>query len=175
MLKIGDKIKYVNTNSLMEFPLGTIFEVKDIKGTALAVSGKYKANGMTVGYIEGIMSYDEYEKYFEKYVEEEKTEKKNPWSEWKEVNFDNVCDSACGCETCPLSYCCNNLDYCDVLYKTNNKRIIVKYTTNGKVIKSHSTCHETDTFDLNTGLRVALARLFVKIAEEDLKTYIESL
>ena len=173
MLKIGDKIKYVKVNSFMEFPIGTVFEVTDIKGTALAVKGEYKANDTVICYIEGLMSYNEYEKYFEKVIEEVKTEKKNPWTEWKKIK--NV-DYCCGtCSKCSFKYVCDIGDVDDMEYKTNGKKIMVRYTTpSGKVVKAHSTCNKVDTFNLEIGLKVALARLNVKVAEEYSKSFIET-
>lgn len=180
MLKIGDKIKYVKENSFMEFPIGTVFEVTDIKGTALAVEGLYKVGVVPKGIIRGLMSYDEYEKYFEKVVEEVKTEpKKSPWTEWEEIKNVKMCEDVYGdCDVCPFLYMCD-IPLADIEYKTNYKKIMIRYKMpNGEVVKAHSTCNKVDTFNLEVGLKVALARLNVKLAEENLqknfKSFIET-
>ena len=175
MIRIGDKIKYVKANSFVEMPLGTILTITDVVGTTIALEGDYKVNGCTIGQIKGIMSYDEYEKCFEK-VAEEKIEKKNTWTDWDiipAISEITNCDYD-PCSACPYNYAC---DYEDLIeYKTNGKKIMVRLKIEeDKYIKSYATCHKTDTFNLNTGLRVALARLNVKIAQERLKSVIEKI
>lgn len=175
MLKIGDKIKYVKANSLIGMPLGTVMTITDIKGVVVAVDANY-AVGNCNTVIRGVMSYDEVEKYFEK-VAEEKIEKKNTWTDWDiapAISEIINCDyDVFPCSACPYSYIC---DYEDAIeYKTNGKKIMVRLRTEDKHLKSYATCHKTDTFNLNTGLRVALARLNVKIAQERLKSVIEKI
>ena len=103
----------------------------------------------------------------------EPEEKKNPWTEWRRNECTSYCLD-CSCRECPFMYICD-IDDDDIEYKTNGKKIMVRYTMlNGKVIKSHSTCNKVDTFNLNTGLKVALARLNIKIAEENFKSLIET-
>lgn len=177
MLKIGDKIKYVKANSLIGMPLGTVMTITDIKGVVVAVDANY-AVGNCNAVIRGVMSYDEVEKYFEK-VAEEKIEKKNTWTDWDIApaisEITHCCeDDTVLCSACPYSYIC---DYEDAVeYKTNGKKIMARLKMNeDKHIKSYATCHKTDTFNLNTGLRVALARLNVKIAQERLKSVIEKI
>lgn len=168
MLKIGDKIKYVKADPFIEMPLGTIMTITDITGTAIAVQGDYKADGSTVGLIKGLMSYDKYEKHFEKIIEE-KVEKKNIWTDWMDI--EDICCEDLQCSSCPYYYLCD----LDMQYKTNGKRIIVKPKGKYDFIKSYATCHKTDTFDLAVGLKVALARLNVKLAQEQLKNIIEQI
>lgn len=180
MLKIGDKVKYVKSKPFMEIPIGTIFEVTDIKGTALAVKGEYKSNGMIVGHIEGIMSYDEYEKYFEKVVEETNAKKKNSWTEYRLIS------------DVELSKILGNLgDYfirdfaTTFLLMTDNKittrnngkktelRVEFKISNTTRKIKATSCCNKIDRYDETKGVEVALIKLFAKIIPILTKNYIE--
>lgn len=56
-------------------------------------------------------------------------------------------------------------------YRTNGKKTIVK--KNG--IKSESTCHKNDTFDLENGVNLALARTNLKLAKAELDNLLNSL
>ena len=177
MLKIGDKIKYVKENVFMEFPLGTIFEITDIRATTLAVVGEYKVNGVTTGKIQGIMSYNEYEKHFEKYVEKE-ADKRSQYTNWKTIA---ICNGDCrGC----YSYClCGYLEGVDIWYKHNNKRVVAKVCVpdlfpnmlDGKVITVCASCHPEDVFDLNVGLDACINKLNKKVAQQIIKNANENL
>jgi len=56
----------------------------------------------------------------------------------------------------------------EYVYKTNNKQVKVK--KDGLIARS--SCHPTDTFNLNKGISIALARIDVKKAEGKLATAI---
>ena len=93
MLVKGDKVKLVKSIGLFNC-IGTVFDVKHISddGTILI---ECEVNGFAG---RGIMSYDEYEKYFEKV----KDNTKGKWSEWTEYKDTGL------------------------KYKTNGKTVIVK-------------------------------------------------
>ena len=71
---------------------------------------------------------------------------------------------------------CNIFDIDKVEYRTNGKKVMVRYKIDDShYIKSEATCHKTDTFNLITGLKLAVARLAVKEAEYNVKTTIEEI
>ena len=175
MLKIGDKIKYVKANLLIEMPLGTIMTVTDIKGIAVAVEANYKV-GNCNAVIQGVMSYDEVEKYFEKVSDENIQKQKTAWTQWQPLGKLNTNTFLCNeraCASCPYYYLCD--PSINIEYKTDNHKIMLKTKIANKDLKAHSTCHRTDTFDLDTGLSVALARLNVKVAQEYLQSVIKEI
>lgn len=94
------------------------------------------------------MSFDEYEKYFEK-VEEPV---KRTWSKWHstEIRFTDIN----GKEKAGL---------CD--YRDNGKKIQLR----SGVFKAETTCYKDDTFDLNKGLNLAKKRLIVKYLDKQVK------
>lgn len=172
MLKIGDEIKYVNANPFIEFPLGTVCKVTNIKDTAIEIVGDYKVNGNVIGKIQGVMSYDEYEKYFEKSFE-----KTHEWTDWTKLNVSDIC-TKCGC--CGIEICCNYGNDENIYYKHNGKRLVMKTAVypnvvypNGKVIRVYANCSPVDTFDVNTGIKVALMRLEKKLAKDKI-SYLEN-
>ena len=173
MLQVNDRIKYIKENPFIPFPLGTVLTVTDIQGTVLAVE-THQNFGFGQRVMRGVMSYDEVEKYFKKIVED--NNKRNMWTDWEVIP--TPCDvgmcSEGSCSRCPYTMVC---DYDDAIeYKTNGKKIAVRLNTGDDTsIKSYAACHKTDTFDLNTGLSVALARLNVKIAQERLNRIIEQI
>ena len=181
MLKIGDKIKYVKENVFMEFPIGTIFEITDIRATTLAVVGEYKVGGVTTGKIQGIMSYNEYEKHFERYIEET-TKKQSTYTDWE--TYEYICD--CDCDRCVLQCICtymNGSNISDIQYKHNNKRVIAKVCVSGlfpnmpdgKVITVCASCHPEDVFNLNIGLGACINKLNKKVAQQIIKNANENL
>ena len=179
MLKIGDKIKYVKANPLIEMPIGTEMTVTDIKGVAVAIEASFEL-GNCKAVVQGLMSYGEVEKYFEKVVETEAP--KRVWTEWTKVDdadakdVPKICNGRCAKEYC---WCFDVCDYFDdvgiIEYRTNGKKVMVRYKTENGYIKSEATCHKEDTFDLLTGLKVAITRLAVKKAEYNLKTLIKEI
>lgn len=183
MLKIGDKIKYVKASSFIEMPIGTEMTVTDIKGTVVAVEATFQI-GNCKAVAQCVMSYDEFEKYFEKVVETETKPEapKRVWTEWTKIDdadakeVPKICDGRCAKECC---WCFDVCDYFNdvgiIQYRTNGKKIMVRYKTENGYIKSEATCHKEDTFDLLTGLRVAITRLAIKKAEYSLKTLIEEI
>ena len=178
MLKIGDKIKYVKASSFIEMPIGTEMTVTDIKGTTVAIEASFEL-GNCKAVVQGLMSYDEVEKYFEKVVETEvKPETpKRVWTEWEKIDSnDHDCITNCDnitCKECKFYSICNIYD---IEYRTNGKKVMVRYQiSENQYIKSEATCHETDTFNLLTGLKVASLRLGIKLSQYHLKTLIEEI
>lgn len=177
MLKIGDKIKYVKASSFIEMPIGTEMTVTDIKGTVVAVEATFQF-GNCKAVAQCVMSYDEFDKYFEKVVETETP--KRVWTEWdKVIDAEDVaeCSYIHSCSDCWFQKVCDVIEMDEIEYRTNGKKVMVRTIINedGHYIKSEATCHKTDTFDLTTGLKVAIARLAVKKTEYNLKTIIEEI
>ena len=123
--------------------IGEICEVTDIQEGGVIC---FKFGGCHLGF----MSYDEYEKYFEK-VE---TPVKRTWSEWSLAH---------------------ELTFIDI--KGDEKTIKYQYRDNGKRIqvrsgafKVETTCYKDDTFDLSKGLNLAKKRLIVKYLDNQVKS-----
>lgn len=176
MLKVGDKIKYVKVNQFVDIPLGTTMDIADITNNWVVVNTEYVVNGRVVGFIKGVMTYDEIEKYFEKVIETK--EPKRVWTEWIEIN-DNMaehithCNNYLACRSCKYQSVCDILS--DVKYRTNNKKVMVRYTINGTNFTAEATCHKSDEFDLIKGLRLACARLGVKVSQYYVKSIIKEI
>lgn len=142
----GDKIKLVKPMGVFT-NVGEVCEVTDIRGDG---SIWFRFGGVHLG----CMSYDEYEKYFEP-VENEKP--KREWTKWKRCLYDFDVDY--GAHGLMIS----NSDCGDLWYRDNSKRIQVKTIIKDKEIKASATCCDNDEFDFETGLGLALKRLFPKI------------
>ena len=129
----GDRIKLVKKMGVFD-NIGEICEVTDIQEGGVIC---FKFGGCHLG----CMSYDEYEKYFEK-VE---TPVKRTWSEWnsKYISFTNIND---------------NRMTGFIKYRTNGKKVQVKLGT----LTAEASCCKEDEFDLEKGLELAKNRVIVK-------------
>lgn len=138
----GDRIKLVKKMGVFD-NIGEICEVTDIQEGGV-ICFKFG------GYHLGCMSYDEYEKYFEK-VE---TPAKRTWSKWSlpfEMTFSDIRD---GKRT--ISY----------QSRTNGKKVQVR----SGVFKAEATCCKDDVFDFEKGLTLAKSRLIVKYLDNQVKS-----
>ena len=138
----GDRIKLVRKMGVFD-NIGEICEVTDIQEGGV-ICFKFG------GYHLGCMSYDEYEKYFEK-VE---TPVKRTWSKWSlpfEMTFSDIRD---GKRT--ISY----------QSRTNGKKVQVR----SGVFKAEATCCKDDVFDFEKGLTLAKSRLIVKYLDNQVKS-----
>lgn len=59
--------------------------------------------------------------------------------------------------------------YYQTTTKDGNPKIIAVTTYAGKTVRGVAICHENDTFDVETGKKIAAARCAVKVAERRLK------
>lgn len=136
----GDRIKIVKKMGVFD-NIGEICEVTDIQEGGVIC---FKFGGCHLG----CMSFDEYEKYFEK-VEEPV---KRTWSKWHltEIRFTDINgeEKTCLCR-----------------YRNNGKKIQLR----SGVFKAETTCYKDDTFDLNKGLNLAKKRLIVKYLDKQVK------
>ncbi len=137
----GDRIKLVKKMGVFD-NIGEICEVTDIQEGGVIC---FKFGGCHLG----CMSYDEYEKYFEK-VE---TPVKRTWSEWKlgEINFTDINGKK------KISW---------YRYRNNGKKVQVKCGG----FKAEATCCKDDVFDLEKGLALAKSRLIVKYLDNQVKS-----
>lgn len=137
----GDKIKLIHKMGVFD-NIGEICEVTDIQEGGVIC---FKFGGCHLG----CMSYDEYEKYFEK-VE---TPVKRTWSEWylNEIRFTDI----------------NGKDVrCNYLYRTNGKKVQIRCGA----FKAEATCCKDDKFEIEKGLNLAKKRLVVKYLDNQVKS-----
>lgn len=122
MLIKGDKIKLIKSIGSFD-KIGDIFEITGVNelGT-ITISSNYGT---------GIMSYNEFEKYFEKIEEESLV-----WSEWKRHIVDP------------------NHEHRTFTYRTNGKAI--ELIEKGKKVRS--VCLDEDVFNLDYGLDLCLKK-----------------
>jgi hypothetical protein len=162
---------------------GMKFKVTDIRDGAVYFTYDKSDTSSMIMYGSGIMSFNEFEKHFEIVKEESvKTNTVREWTEWKDLNLNQMIDDICGvtescCEYCPCTTMCDidkNIAY--AVYRTNAKKTEIRCVLNdGTMIKSYAACHKVDEFNLKIGLEVALARLSVKLAEHNFKKYVDSI
>lgn len=138
----GDRIKLVKKMGVFD-NIGEICEVTDIQEGGVIC---FKFGGCHLG----CMSYDEYEKYFEK-VE---TPVKKPWSEWS-LHFEMICPDIRGGK--------KTINYQS---RTNGKKVQVR----SGAFKAEATCCKDDVFDLEKGLALAKSRLIVKYLDNQVKS-----
>lgn len=138
----GDRIKLVKKMGVFD-NIGEICEVTDIQEGGVIC---FKFGDCNLG----CMSYDEYEKYFEK-VE---TPVKRTWSKWNLTH---------------------ELTFIDI--KGDEKTIKYQYRDNGKriqvrsgALKVGSFCYDEDEFSLSSGLELAEKRLIVKYLDNQVKS-----
>ena len=137
----GDRIKLVRKMGVFD-NIGEICEVTDIQEGGVIC---FKFGGCHLG----CMSYDEYEKYFEK-VEEPV---RRTWSKWylNEIRFTDI----------------NGKDVrCNYLYRTNGKKVQIRCGA----FKTEATCCKDDEFEIEKGLNLAKKRLVIKWLDNQVKS-----
>ena len=137
----GDRIKLVKKMGVFD-NIGEICEVIDIQEDGVIY---FKFSGCHLG----CMSYNEYEKYFEK-VE---IPIKRTWSEWSDCHILYLTD---------LFGIPKKLSW---QYRYNGKKIQVR----SGAFKVETTCYKGDIFDLNKGLNLAKIRLIVIYLDNQVK------
>ncbi len=138
----GDRIKLVKKMGVFD-NIGEICEVTDIQEGGVIC---FKFGGCHLG----CMSYDEYEKYFEK-VE---IPTKRTWSKWSlpfEMTFSDISGGK------------KTINYQS---RTNGKKVQVR----SGVFKAEATCCKDDVFDFEKGLALAKSRLIVKYLDNQVKS-----
>ena len=145
MIIKGDKIKLVHKIGNFD-KVGDIFEVVGVDNGVISFMCNYGT---------GCMSYDEFEKYFEKCFEK----KKRTWTDWN-----TECEKVIN----PFSGCYMRFP---VSFRNNGKKIQVKWST----YKAEASCCKEDIFDYNKGYELAKRRLFSKIISGQVEKYAKSL
>ena len=138
----GDRIKLVKKMGVFD-NIGEICEVTDIQEGGVIC---FKFGGCHLG----CMSYDEYEKYFEK-VE---IPTKRTWTKWNlpsEMTFSDIRGDK------------RTINYQS---RTNGKKVQVR----SGVFKAEATCCKDDVFDFEKGLALAKSRLIVKYLNNQVKS-----
>ncbi|EII6832878.1 TPA: hypothetical protein KPG21_000479 [Clostridioides difficile] len=97
----------------------------------------------------GFMNYSELKKYFEVAIETKK--KEHIWSEWKTTT---VLETNKTCK-----------------YRTNGKKVEVRMGD----FKASATCHGSDEFDCNKGIKLCLARIEVKKAKKQVNLILDEI
>lgn len=149
----GDQIRLVKPMGILT-NVGEVYEVTSVTqdGVISFRFGRNKAHFCC-------MSYNEFEKYF-------KLENKHKvrWTEWTKCDF-----------------WYDNLDgervQAFVEYRTNKKKVQLRCASleDDKFIKTEATCSKDDTFVLDTGIDIAWKRLLVKLFQQELEQYIDSI
>ena len=124
MLLVGDKIECkLEMGGVIK--VGEVCEVTGIDNNCI----EFKFRELH----KGVMSYDEFEKYFNKYEKQ-----KTVWTKWvkRQVYPSNVLFE----------------------YRTNWRTVQVRIKKDGKVYKGSCTCHKDDVFDIDKGIELAYAR-----------------
>lgn len=143
----GDKIRLVKKMGVFD-NIGEICEVTDIMEDGVIC---FRFGGRHLG----CMSYNEYEKYFEK-VEESIKRVWTEWSNWHLFTFTNIH----GFEQKILYQ-----------YRDNGKRVQVRSGD----LKASASCHDEDDFSLSEGLELAKMRLVVKYLDNQVKSIAQSM
>lgn len=140
MIIKGDKIKLVQKIGNFD-KVGDIFEVTGVDNGVIS----FKCN-----YGTGCMSYDEFERYFEKI-------EKRKWSDWSIRKGENAYDPFTG-NTYPIT---------SLSFRTNGKKVQVRYCG----YKAEATCCDEDNFDIDTGFKLAKCRLIAKLVAGQVDAY----
>lgn len=146
MIIKGDKIKLTKKiGNLLQ--IGSEFDVTSVENGAITFSSRYG---------EGVMSYDEFEKHFEKV-------KKHTWSRWFE------------CNTRFLNYATNESEDVSFEYRTDNYKRVQMRLKNHPSIRTRTSCYKEDIFDIDKGYQIAKARLYVKWINEKVNEFVKSM
>ena len=161
MITKGSKIQLIKPMGIFD-NIGEVCEVVNVTEDGV-ISFRFG------GYHLGCMSYDEFQKYFIVYEEENNMKdhninKKRIWSDWVYDTF--------------LYLRLNGEKYfVPVKYRTNGKiidlRTDAEYNPEIKAIKVKAFCHKNDEFDLDKGLNIADARLQIELMKNELEDIID--
>ena len=153
---VGDRIKLVK-------PFGkftNVGEICDVVAIFKAGEIYFKyGNGYT-----GVMSYDEFEEYFELVSTENKVEKKkHEWTEWEDVSTD--------------FYNPINDEYIDIKleWRTDNEKRVQVRIKNYPQLRSRSSCYKDDKFSKINGYNLAKYRLYAKWVSKVIDDYAKTL
>ena len=156
---VGDKIRLVKPFGVLD-NVGEVYDVAAIF-KAGEIYFEY-GNGYT-----GVMSYDEFEKYFE-LVPVEKTEnkvekKKHEWTNWQltDSSFYN-----------PVT---DIFEGIGLEWRTDNEKRVQVRMKNNPQLRSRSSCYKKDKFTVDDGYFLAKHRLYIKWVSKVVDDYAKSL
>lgn len=150
MIIKGDKIKLVKKIGSFD-KVGDVFEVTDVENGVISFTSNYGT---------GCMSYDEFEKYFEKCEEPEIREKKvRIWSNWYATKPIKIIDIE------------GNERHFSYLMRNNGKKVQVRRGN----LRAEATCCKEDKFALSVGLKLAEKRLIVKFLKQQVDELAKSM
>ena len=142
---VGDKIRLKKKMGVFD-NIGEICEVTEIQDGGVICfkfgEGKHL----------GCMSYDEYEKYFDK-VEEPVKRKLTGWKK-QATSFTNPFSG----QACAIT----------IEYRDNGKRVEIRKVLDDKTIKGIATCCKNDKFKMITGYELAKKRFVIKYLKYEL-------
>lgn len=149
----GDKIKLVKEFGGFK-EVGTVCTVSTVNPLCFIFSYFTKDGIKQFGFA----SYNEYVKYFEPVIEEDKPETpKRTWSNWQPTNIRDYA----GIDGIPFDQLCT--------YRTNGKKVQVQYYDPFPRFRGEASCCKEDKFDLDKGLCLAKSRLVVKLIDWQVK------
>ena len=155
---VGDKIRLVKPFGVLD----NVGEVYDV--VAIFKDGEIYfeyGNGYT-----GVMSYDEFERYFELVSVENKVEKKKyEWTKWTDVSLLSGFYN-------PITDKHINVD---LEFRTDNKKSVQVRVKDDPQLKSRSSCYKDDKFSVNNGYDLAKYRVYIKWLSKVVDEYAKSL
>lgn len=160
MLMKGSKIKMVKQVPGFSLETGTVFTVDDI------------AEGMTIQFScaigAGIMSWGEFNRYFEEFHEESKP--KEEWSEWQRVG--GLYHDPSDYELKPIDEIGENEIFIYFRQKSRMTQVKLVYdpgtgiVEDGISVKATAKCSPYDEYDFRKGYYLALSRAMDKLSKE---------
>ena len=147
MITTGTKIELIKPMGV----LGKIGEICEIKEVLADGTICFRCS---VGL--GYMSYDEFTKYFKLY------KIKNSWSEWHKISMKYL-----------------DLDgiahFIPIKYRYNSRRVDLRTDREKDNLKVRTSCYKDDSFVLKDGVRLACARLKIKLMQEEVDKMAKSM
>ena len=153
---IGDKIRLVRPFGVLD-NVGEVYDVVSIF-KAGEIYFEY-GNGYT-----GVMSYDEFERYFELVQVENKIEKKkHEWTEWRIV---------CSVFYNPIN---DKHVHVNLEWRTDNEKRVQVRVKDDSQLRSCSSCYKDDKFSINNGYDLTKYRVYIKWLSKVVDEYAKSL
>lgn len=151
---VGDKIRLVRPFGVLD----NVGEVYDVVAIFKAGEIYFKYNNDYIG----VMSYDEFERYFE-LVQVEK--KKHERTEWEDDLFPSDFYN-------PIT---DKHVHVNLEWRTDNKKRVQVRMKDDPQLRSGSSCYKDDKFSVNNGYDLAKYRVYIKWLSKVVDEYAKSL